>query len=90
MFENIPPLAWTLLAGIAGASIWNVMGWLEKDGSTGPWNPRMYAKTLLVGVIGGAILAWFLELPPKATFFTAFCTDVSRGLLRDIFKKSQG
>lgn len=87
MFEHIPPFVLTILAGILGATAWNVLGFYEKHGETGPWDPRKYEKTLVTGVIGGALLAVFLDLSPEATFFTAFCTDVSRGMLRDIFRK---
>ena len=80
-------IALVLLAGILGGVLRTILGFLGESEPDEKFSLVKAGKTLLRAVIGGGILAYFLNLDPKAVFFAAFLSDVATKNVWDVIKE---
>jgi len=85
----IEPLAIIILAGALGGLVRCILGFLGEREPGEPFSFKKFAKTLARAVIGGAILAYWLEIDFKGAFFAAFRADVATKNVWDIIKKKE-
>lgn len=76
-----------ILAGVLGGAARSVLGFLGEAEPDESFSYKKAVKSILRAVIGGAILAYFLALDPKGTFFAAFMADLASKNVWDLIKE---
>jgi hypothetical protein len=79
-----------VVAGVLGGLFRAVLGFLGEADPGEEFSPAKAARSILRAVIGGGILAYFLGLDPKATFFAAFASDIGLKNLTDMIRNRRG
>lgn len=76
-----------ILAGVLGGIARAVLGFLGESEPKEKFDWTKATKTLARAVIGGAILAYWLALDFKATFFAAFMADIAAKNVWDLIQE---
>lgn len=75
-----------ILAGVLGGATRSIFGFLGEAEPDESFSVKKAVKSILRATIGGGVLAYFLALDPKGTFFAAFVTDFTSKAVWDIIQ----
>ena len=78
-----------ILAGILGGGARSILGFLGEAEPDESFSYKKAVKSILRATIGGGILAYFLTLDPKGTFFAAFTVDFASKNVWDIIQEKK-